>query len=328
MAMAFQWHTHPDVSPFVPLGQAIAPQLGALQQRANFPGSMVPQPVSSVGGTSRAPDSMQVDDSGGAPVTGGSRPAASSSAPGPSGTAGPSGVQPGATSDAQMVEGRAPRKHVDAPMRKLSVSLIDTYKLINQVRENPALQHSRRGGGRLRGRCGEGGGTLAGSDESCVTEHSHQRPCHLVSDLHPQHCTGLWLAVCGAVAPAMAAVDAEHHRHDSARGAPPFSSRLTSICLPHSPAQVYYEKRKRRQEEKAASTASTSSGSKKERKGSINNGTLWQSRIARARCHLRAPRSALRVSRDATDPRSHQESPSRRCAMAAATALPCIACST
>ena len=151
MAMAFQWHTHPDVSPFVPLGQAIAPQLGALQQRANFPGSMVPQPVSSVGGTSRAPDSMQVDDSGGAPVTGGSRPAASSSAPGPSGTAGPSGVQPGATSDAQMVEGRAPRKHVDAPMRKLSVSLIDTYKLINQVRENPALQHSRRGGGGCAG---------------------------------------------------------------------------------------------------------------------------------------------------------------------------------
>merc|ERR1712093_450023 len=50
--------------------------------------------------------------------------------------AGPSGVAPGAPQDAQMADppARRPRrKHSDAPVRKLSVSLIDTYKLINQV---------------------------------------------------------------------------------------------------------------------------------------------------------------------------------------------------
>ena len=70
----------------------------------------------------------------------GASSAAGSSGPGPStdpSEAGPSGVQPGAAYDAQMAEPtqrRPARKHSDAPMRKLSVSLIDTYKLINQVR--------------------------------------------------------------------------------------------------------------------------------------------------------------------------------------------------
>ena len=53
--------------------------------------------------------------------------------------AGPSGAN--ASADAHMGDAatlRQPRKHSDAPMRKLSVSLIDTYKLINQVSWNPS----------------------------------------------------------------------------------------------------------------------------------------------------------------------------------------------
>ena len=82
---------------------------------------------------------MQIDSTAGgagaASSTGGGTGAGGAASTNPS-EAGPSGVQPGASYDAQMAEPpqrRPARKHSDAPMRKLSVSLIDTYKLINQV---------------------------------------------------------------------------------------------------------------------------------------------------------------------------------------------------
>ena len=126
------WHTHPDVSPFVPLAAA---QLSL--QRMDFAG--LAQQGRGSESSSRQPESMQVDSTSAAPganasaSSGAAQPAASASAS--SSEAGPSGVQPGAM-DTSMTEPqprRPPRKHSDAPMRKLSVSLIDTYKLINQV---------------------------------------------------------------------------------------------------------------------------------------------------------------------------------------------------
>jgi len=79
---------------------------------------------------------MQVEPSSAAAVALSS--ASSSEQATTSSEAGPSGAQPGATTDAPMSDvgfpPRPQRKHSDAPVRKLSVSLIDTYKLINQVR--------------------------------------------------------------------------------------------------------------------------------------------------------------------------------------------------
>lgn len=78
---------------------------------------------------------MQVEPSSAAAVALSS--ASSSEQATTSSEAGPSGAQPGATTDAPMSDvgfpPRPQRKHSDAPVRKLSVSLIDTYKLINQV---------------------------------------------------------------------------------------------------------------------------------------------------------------------------------------------------
>lgn len=126
------WSTHPD-SPFVPL--AAAAQLSL--QRMNFAG--LPAARQQSGAAGRQPDSMQIDSTAGgagaASSTGGGTGAGGAASTNPS-EAGPSGVQPGASYDAQMAEPpqrRPARKHSDAPMRKLSVSLIDTYKLINQV---------------------------------------------------------------------------------------------------------------------------------------------------------------------------------------------------
>jgi len=123
------WHTHPDVSPFVPLAAA---QLSL--QRMDFAGLAAPGRSSD--SSARQPESMQIDSTS-APQTsanasGCRQPAAAAAS---SSEAGPSGVAPGAY-DATMTEQpprKPPRKHSDAPMRKLSVSLIDTYKLINQV---------------------------------------------------------------------------------------------------------------------------------------------------------------------------------------------------
>ena len=125
------WSTHPD-SPFVPLAAAARLSL----QRMNF--ANLPAAQQAAAAASRQPDSMQVDSTAGAAAAGSSTAplgSASGASTNPS-EAGPSGLQPGATYDAQMAnaqQSRPTRKHSDAPMRKLSVSLIDTYKLINQV---------------------------------------------------------------------------------------------------------------------------------------------------------------------------------------------------
>ena len=137
---AHLWHTHPDVSPFVPLAAA---QLSL--HRMDFAGLPRAANTSMVemAAPQRQPESMQIDSTAASVgAASSSSAAADESQPGSSAAstnaseAGPSGVAPGAPQDAQMTDPparRAPRKHSDAPVRKLSVALIDTYKLINQV---------------------------------------------------------------------------------------------------------------------------------------------------------------------------------------------------
>ena len=133
--MPFQWHTHPDVSPFVPLVHPGIPIGASLQSR--YQGGLLPRQETHLEDVSRPPESMQVDDSNATHREASSSAAASYSQASQlarSGEAGPSGET---SYDATMTElsaRRPARKHADAPMRKLSVSLIDTYKLINQVR--------------------------------------------------------------------------------------------------------------------------------------------------------------------------------------------------
>jgi hypothetical protein len=153
MAMAFQWQTHPDISPFVALG-------ASLQSRVGYPGVLDPRAATRADSASRAPDNMQVDSSGARPgAAGSSQPGSSAEGAAASGAeAGPSGAQLAAGYDAPMDEAPArkpKRKHSDAPMRKLSVGLIDTYKLINQVRDVPHPVCVRAGGSG-RGAVGRG----------------------------------------------------------------------------------------------------------------------------------------------------------------------------
>jgi len=138
------WHHHFDVSPFAP------PSGGGIRASMHLPTMEVvmtsvqthlPTPAAS------GPEGMQVDS--GEPYAG-----ASSSAS----VGGPSGSQPMAAEDSQMGEQtprsqKPARPHSEAPMRKLSVNLIDTYKLINQVyyekrkrrQEEKAAQHAQAG---------------------------------------------------------------------------------------------------------------------------------------------------------------------------------------
>ena len=111
---------------------------------------MAPQPEA----TPR-PEGMQVDSS----IT-------SSGAAGPSVAS--SSQAPTAEYDAAMAEPvpRRQRPHSEAPMRKLSVNLIDTYKLINQVTNCQARLNElglRTQGGQygLGSACGRAGGRLA-----------------------------------------------------------------------------------------------------------------------------------------------------------------------
>ena len=136
---AHPWHTHPDVSPFVPPSMTAKLLAGGMK----FAG-LSTQTAADTASTVRQPESMQVDSSGahaGASHASSSAAAAShqsAAAASQRSQAGPSGAATAGTSyDAQMsdVSQRKPaRKHSEAPMRKLSVHLIDTYKLINQVR--------------------------------------------------------------------------------------------------------------------------------------------------------------------------------------------------
>ena len=108
----------------------------ASQHASAMGSSGVSRPVARSASDPRVPDAMQVEPSSAAAVALSS--ASSSEQATTSSEAGPSGAQPGASTDAPMSDvgfpPRPQRKHSDAPVRKLSVSLIDTYKLINQVR--------------------------------------------------------------------------------------------------------------------------------------------------------------------------------------------------
>ena len=121
-------HTHPDVSPFVPLA-------AHLQLRMNFAAGAHPSQQQA-----RTADSMQIDAAAAGTARSGATAASGSGPSTHPSEAGPSGVQPGGPYDSQsgeLLQRRPARKHSDAPVRKLSVSLIDTYKLINQVRFRP-----------------------------------------------------------------------------------------------------------------------------------------------------------------------------------------------
>ena len=159
------WNTHPDVSPFVPLNTAFL-QAGHLAGLASQNrGADCAQ---------RQPESMQVDSAavpGGANASSSAADLATAAAyrAAHSG-AGPSGVAPGGADDATMTDPprKVARKHSDAPMRKLSVSLIDTYKLINQVRLAFSVVRSCGGAAGVRGqrmsgerRCGNSGSRAA-----------------------------------------------------------------------------------------------------------------------------------------------------------------------
>ena len=152
-------HHSADFSPFVPLAAA---QLGI--QRMDFaavaPGGRADQAARQPSG-----DSMQVDSSGAAAAAAAS--SANRSAAAASSEAGPSGVVPpgGDSSMAVEQQRKKPRKHSDAPMRKLSVSLIDTYKLINQVRLTFLFLHAVAPAAlRVRRR-----GARAAAERTCVS---------------------------------------------------------------------------------------------------------------------------------------------------------------
>lgn len=135
----------------------------ASQHAAAMGSSGVARPAARSASDPRVPDAMQVEPSSAAAVALSS--ASSSEQATTSSEAGPSGAQPGATTDAPMSDvgfpPRPQRKHSDAPVRKLSVSLIDTYKLINQVRSQIWSRGQPRGvrdDGSAPSGGGEGGG--------------------------------------------------------------------------------------------------------------------------------------------------------------------------
>jgi len=131
----------------------------ASQHAAAMGSSGVARPAARSASDPRVPDAMQVEPSSAAAVALSS--ASSSEQATTSSEAGPSGAQPGATTDAPMSDvgfpPRPQRKHSDAPVRKLSVSLIDTYKLINQVRSQIWSRAARSAGRRQRASRGGGG---------------------------------------------------------------------------------------------------------------------------------------------------------------------------
>ena len=133
----------------------------ASQHASAMGSSGVPRPVARSASDPRVPDAMQVEPSSAAAVALSS--ASSSEQATTSSEAGPSGAQPGASTDAPMSDvgfpPRPQRKHSDAPVRKLSVSLIDTYKLINQVRSQIWSRGQPRGV-RDDGSAPRGGGSL------------------------------------------------------------------------------------------------------------------------------------------------------------------------
>ena len=124
------WHHHIEVSPFMSPGSGgggSQVMLGAQQMQYMMRG-VQPQPLPV---PTRGPEGMQVDPT--------SVPASASSAASASVAHVATASHAAASADAPMGEqsaggARTTRSHTEAPMRKLSVNLIDTYKLINQVR--------------------------------------------------------------------------------------------------------------------------------------------------------------------------------------------------
>ena len=110
------WQHHTDVSPFATFSAGLQASMDALMQPASR---------DAAGSSSQ---SMQVDE---APAA--SQPAASSAA-GSSGASGSGTQEDVAMAPASAPPARKARNAADAPMRKLSVNLIDTYKTINQAR--------------------------------------------------------------------------------------------------------------------------------------------------------------------------------------------------
>lgn len=137
--------THTDRSAFSHWSaSSVGGLLGASAlQHAGPSSSGVPRVAPRTEGAPRAPDAMQIEPSSAAAAAAASAASSSTAPPPPGSEAGPSGAQPGTSTDAQMSDAGAParpaRKHSDAPIRKLSVSLIDTYKLINQVRRRLSI---------------------------------------------------------------------------------------------------------------------------------------------------------------------------------------------
>ena len=119
------WHHH-KTSPFMtPIAMGGAQIMFERHHMGLMMGGITPQQLPE---PSRGPESMQVDD------TPSSSEAATSVAA--KSTAAPPQQQVGAdahVADPQSRGCRPARSHINAPMRKLSVNLIDTYKLINQV---------------------------------------------------------------------------------------------------------------------------------------------------------------------------------------------------
>ncbi len=132
---------HTDNSPFV---------LRGTLQSCSMDAIMTSLPMTA---PAPAPDSMQVDAVGAASAAVPPPAASEVEAPPPASSegAGPS------SEDAPMGEdaaARPPRNPSEAPLRKLSVNLIDTYKMINQARQRLSQGASRVRAGRRGSRAG------------------------------------------------------------------------------------------------------------------------------------------------------------------------------
>ena len=146
--------THTDVSAFTTWTAHLVHSLGASALRSKVDAadcSSIPRVARYGAGASS--DAMQVEPSSAAAVAAASAaqlPAVARPGLSTAGPSEPSEALPSASRDVSMVDAAAvpwpTRKHSDAPMRKLSVSLIDTYKLINQVRAAPSPRSRRHGG--------------------------------------------------------------------------------------------------------------------------------------------------------------------------------------
>ena len=151
------WQHHTDVSPFATFSAGLQASMDALMQPASR---------DAAGSSSQ---SMQVDE---APAA--SQPAASSAA-GSSGASGSGTQEDVAMAPASAPPARKARNAADAPMRKLSVNLIDTYKTINQARAPSAARAARAPTPRARV-VAVAAGPAAGAVRAAVAPRRARRP--------------------------------------------------------------------------------------------------------------------------------------------------------